>query len=50
MDDDVGDVLEGDTTAAGDCDVDATAVDGFVAVEDEFVFEFDEHAGCKDDP
>lgn len=31
-------------------DVDTSTVDGFVRVENEFVFEFDDHVGWKDDP
>ena len=50
VDDDVTDVLESDATAADDVDVGAAAVQGFVAVEDELLGEFDEHVGGKDDP
>ena len=38
VDDDVRDVLERDAAVAGDVDVGAAAVQGFVAVEDELVF------------
>ena len=37
VDDDVGDVLECDAAVAGDLDVGAATVNGFVTVEDEFV-------------
>lgn len=50
VDDDVGDVLEGYAAVSGDVDVGAAAVDGFEAVEDELVFEFDQHVGGEDDP
>lgn len=50
MDDDVGDVLESNAAPAGDVDVGATAVDGFEAVEDEFLWELDVHVGGEDDP
>lgn len=50
VNDDVGHVLEREATVAGDFDVDAAAVDGFVAVDDELVFELDEHVGGEGDP
>ena len=50
MDDDVGDILESNATAAGDMDVGSTAVDGFEAVENEFLRELDVHIGGEDDP
>lgn len=50
VDDYMGDVLNGETTVAGDLDVSATAVDGFVTVDDQFVPEVDEHVGGEDDP
>lgn len=50
VDDDVGDVLEGYAAVAGDMNVGATAVDGFVAVEDEFVLQVYGHVGGEDDP
>ena len=37
MDDDVGQVLEGYVAMAGDMDVGAVAMNGFVAVGDEFM-------------
>ena len=50
VDDDVLHVLDGQAAVAGDVDGGAPAVDGFVAVDDEFVFEADEHVGGEDDP
>lgn len=50
VDDDVGHVLEREAAVAGDFDVGAAAVDGFVAVDDELVFELDEHVGGEGDP
>lgn len=50
VDDDVGHVLERQAAVAGDFDVGAAAVDGFVAVDDELVFELDEHVGGEGDP
>lgn len=50
VDDDVGDVLEGDAPAPGDVDVGAAAVEGLEAVEDEFLGEADEHVGGEDYP
>lgn len=50
VDDDIGDVLDGDAAAAGDVDVGAAAVDGFEAIHDEFVFEPYGHVGGEDYP
>lgn len=50
VDDDVGDGLEGDAGAAGDVDVGAAAVEGFEAVDEEFLVEADGHVGGEDDP
>ncbi|KAM1230816.1 hypothetical protein ACFX2J_040774 [Malus domestica] len=50
VDDDVGDILEGYASTAGDVDVDAAAVDGLEAVDNELVFELNGHVGREDDP
>ena len=50
VDDDVGDVLEGDAASAGDVDGVAAAVDGLEGVDDELGFEFDCHVGGEGDP
>lgn len=47
---DVGDGLEREPGASGDVDVDASAVDGFEAVKDEFVAEADGHVLGEDNP
>lgn len=50
VNDDIGDVLEGDAATASDVDVGTTAIEGFVGVEDEFFGEVDDHVGGEDDP
>ena len=50
VDDDVGDVLEGDAGAVGDVDVGAAAVDGLEAVHDELLLEGDDHVTLEHDP
>ncbi|KAM0989008.1 hypothetical protein FF1_012996 [Malus domestica] len=50
VDDDVGDILEGYASTAGDVDVDAAAVDGLEAVDNELVFELNGHVDREDDP
>lgn len=50
VDDDVGDVLEGDAAVADDVDVGAAAVDGLEAVHDKLVLELDGRVGGEDDP
>ncbi|RZR77799.1 hypothetical protein BHM03_00002992 [Ensete ventricosum] len=50
MDDDVGDVLDGDAGAIGDVDVDTTSIDGLKAVHDEFFLERDLHVVVEGDP
>lgn len=50
VDDDVGDVLEGDAAVARDVDVGAAAVHGFEAVEDELVLQVNGHVRGKHDP
>lgn len=50
VDDDIGHVLNGDASAAGDVDVGSTAVDRFETVNDKLVFQLDSHVGGEDDP
>lgn len=50
MDDDVGDVLDGDAGAIGNVHVGATAVDGLEAVHDQLLLERDHHVALEDDP
>lgn len=50
VDNNVGHVLERETSIACYVDVSSTTVDGFVAVENEFVSELDGHASGEDDP
>jgi hypothetical protein len=50
VDDDVVDVLDGNGSASGDVDVDATAVDGLEAVHDELVLQLDVHVAGEYDP
>lgn len=50
VDDDIAYVLQCNAATADYMDIGAAAVQGFVAVEDEFLFEFDEHVGGEDDP
>ena len=50
VDDDITYVLQRNAATADDVDIGAAAVQGFVAVEDEFLREFDEHIGREDDP
>ena len=50
MNDDIGDVLDGDARAARDVDVVPAAVDRLVAVHEELLRELDGHVGGEDDP
>jgi hypothetical protein len=50
VDDDVGDVLDGDAGTIGDVHVGATSVDGLEAVHDELLLERDDHVPLEDDP
>lgn len=50
VDDDVGDVLDGDAGPVGDVHVGAPAVDGLEAVHDELLGEGDDHVALEDDP
>lgn len=50
MNNDVANILNRNAPAAGDVYVGAAAVDGLVTVDNELVFELDEHVGGKDDP
>ncbi|KAM1255843.1 hypothetical protein ACFX2J_029788 [Malus domestica] len=50
VDDDVGDILEGYASTASDVNVDAAAVDGLEAVDNELVFELNGHVGREGDP
>lgn len=50
VDDDVGDVLDGDAGAVCDVHVGATPVDGLEAVHDELLLERDHHVPLEDDP
>lgn len=50
VDDDIRHVLNGNTSAAGDVDVGATAVDRFKTVDDKFVFQPYSHVGGEYDP
>lgn len=50
VDDDVGDVLDGDTGTIGDVHVGSSSVDGLEAVHDEFLLERDDHVPLEDDP
>lgn len=50
VDDDVGDVLDGDAGAIGDVHVGAASVDGLEAVHDELLLERDDHVPLEDDP
>lgn len=50
VDDDVGDVLDGDAGPISNVDVDAAAVDGLEAVHDELLLESDDHVPFEHDP
>jgi len=50
VDDDVGDILDGDAGAVGDVHVGAASVDGLEAVHDELLLERDHHIPLEDDP
>ncbi|RZS07832.1 hypothetical protein BHM03_00038743 [Ensete ventricosum] len=50
VDDDIGDILDGDASSIGDVDVGAAAVDGLETVHDELLLERDHHVTLKSDP
>ncbi|KAF2530453.1 hypothetical protein F2Q70_00030855 [Brassica cretica] len=50
VDDDVAHLLDRQALVAGDLDARASPVDGFVASDDELVFERDPHVAGEDDP
>lgn len=50
MDDDVGDILDGEARAIGNVDIDATPINGLEAVHNEFLLEFDHHIPLEHDP
>ncbi|KAF3541878.1 hypothetical protein F2Q69_00024810 [Brassica cretica] len=50
VDDDVAHLLDRQAPVAGDLDVRASPIDGFVASDDELVFECDPHVAGEDDP
>lgn len=50
MDDHIGNIVDSNAGATGDMDVCAAAVDGFVAVDEEFLVEADGHVGGEGDP
>ena len=50
MNDDVANILKCEASTVSDVNVMATAIDGLVAIHDEFLTELDGHVRGEDDP
>ena len=50
MNDDVANILKSEASTVSDVNVMATAINGLVAIHDEFLTEFDGHVRGEDDP